>query len=208
MPIHAWEEPTSPYSYGRFWSLLIQPSDGPIEQWAVHLDLRSEDLAVIGAGVIGLSVAHELATAGHDVTVIADADTPDTVSAVAAAVWFPYRSEQSPEVDHLLERSLVRFRELATISDAGIEQRMGTVVERVEKPDRSWTRILPDAVDATPEQLPPGALSGVRATVPLIVIPVFLRWLRDQVTARGVGFEHRTVTDLSELTLSSDAAAP
>lgn len=163
-------------------------------------------VAVVGAGVIGLSVAHDLARAGFHVTVIADADTPDTVSAVSAAVWFPYRSEQSPGVDQLLERSLIRFNELAVNGDAGIEQRAGTVVERVENPDRSWTRYLPDAVDATPDQLPPGALTGVRATVPVIVIPVYLSWLRDQIAALGVIFEHRTVADLSELGESSDAA--
>lgn len=163
-------------------------------------------VAVIGAGVIGLSVAHELARAGHDVTVLADVDTADTVSAVAAALWFPYRSEQSSGVDHLLERSLARFMELAVDGDAGIDLRTGTVVERVEHPDRSWTRFLPDAVDATPEQLPEGAQSGVRARVPLIVIPVYLSWLRAQVTALGVTFERRTITDLSEMSASADAA--
>ena len=45
-----------------------------------------ERIAVIGGGVIGLSVAHELAAAGRDVTVLSDLDPLETTSAVAGAV--------------------------------------------------------------------------------------------------------------------------
>lgn len=65
----------------------------------------SARITVIGAGVIGLSTAHELASAGHQVTVIHDQDPLETVSAVAAAIWFPYHSENSQAADLLLRRS-------------------------------------------------------------------------------------------------------
>lgn len=166
----------------------------------------SRRITVVGAGVIGLSVAFELADWGNDVTVVADVDTQDTVSAVAAAVWFPYRSGASAESAELLERSLWRFGELAASFDAGIEYRRGTVVERVPNPDRSWMQLLPDAVEAAAHQIPAGALSGVRATVPVIMIPVYLSWLRSQVAARGVTFRHGTVSEVAELSNSADAA--
>lgn len=166
----------------------------------------TQRITVIGAGVIGLSVAHELATAGHQVTLVADADTAETVSSVAAAVWFPYRSERGDQADHLLERSLTRFNELSIIPGAAIEQRTGTVVERVADSDRSWARFLPDALEATRGQLPPGALSGVRATVPVIMIPAYLPWLRQEVAGKGVIFKQGKINDLSELGTSADAA--
>lgn len=164
----------------------------------------SRRVTVIGAGVIGLSIAHELADAGHHVEIIADVDTPDTVSAVSAALWFPFRSERSAAADELLQRSLARFTELANVPGSGVEMRTGTVAERVSNADRSWAASLPEVTEATPEQLPPGATSGLRVTVPLIVIPTYLPWLRGQIIAKGVPFHARTVSSLDELAGVSD----
>lgn len=47
-------------------------------------------VAVVGSGVIGLSVANELAGMGYDTTVISGQSPIDTTSAVAAAYWAPY----------------------------------------------------------------------------------------------------------------------
>ncbi|MCA9675068.1 MAG: FAD-binding oxidoreductase, partial [Myxococcales bacterium] len=48
-------------------------------------------ITVVGAGVVGLTCAVELQAAGHDVTVVAARTGEATTSAVAAAIWFPYR---------------------------------------------------------------------------------------------------------------------
>ena len=53
-------------------------------------------VAVVGAGVIGLTVAHELAVAGHRVEVLGDRDAAAGVSGVAAALWFPHAVDRSP----------------------------------------------------------------------------------------------------------------
>ena len=45
---------------------------------------------IIGAGVIGLSIACELLDRGATVTVISDAAHPYDCSPLAGAVWFPY----------------------------------------------------------------------------------------------------------------------
>ncbi|SFR67023.1 D-amino-acid:oxygen oxidoreductase [Agromyces sp. CF514] len=161
-------------------------------------------MTVIGAGVIGLSTAVELARDGHEVTVVADVDTMDTVSAVSAALWFPYRAERSPAVVELLRSSFARFAALSEVSDSGVEMRAGTVVERSATPDRSWTAFVPDAVEADPRLLPPGASSGVRATLPFIVIPAYLPWLRARASALGVVFERRSVQHLAELAGRAD----
>ncbi|WP_285104922.1 FAD-dependent oxidoreductase [Promicromonospora sp. MEB111] len=160
---------------------------------------------VVGAGVVGLSAAHELARAGHQVRVVADADTADTVSAVSAALWFPYRSEQSAAADLLLERSLARFEELLPVPEAGVARRPGTVLERTADPDRSWARLFPDAAAVPPDLLPPGVLSGVRVAVPFITVPEYLPWLVRRLESLGVAFERRTVTAVAELTGSADA---
>ena len=85
----------------------------------------SERIAVIGAGVIGLSIAHELASAGRDVMVLADLEPLETTSAVAGAVWFPYAAERSAAVDAMLASTLRRFTAFAAERpEAGIDLRI------------------------------------------------------------------------------------
>ncbi|MDP6703042.1 MAG: FAD-binding protein [Candidatus Thalassarchaeaceae archaeon] len=45
---------------------------------------------VVGAGVSGLTCAARMLECGHEVEVVADKFSPDTVSDVAAAIWYPF----------------------------------------------------------------------------------------------------------------------
>jgi D-amino-acid oxidase len=161
-------------------------------------------VTVVGAGVIGLSIAHEIAGHGDLVTVVADRSAAESVSAVAAAVWFPYRAGASTSMSVWLARSLVRFVELAADGTSGVDLREGTVVERVPGADRSWTVAVPDARDALPAELPVGALGGVRATVPVITGSSYLPWLQDRCAGLGVRFARRTVGSIDELAAQAD----
>ena len=49
-------------------------------------------ICVVGAGVIGLSCAVQLLEAGHRVDVVARDLPLETTSAVASALWYPYRA--------------------------------------------------------------------------------------------------------------------
>lgn len=166
---------------------------------------RPARVTVIGAGVIGLSIAHDLAVAGHDVAVVADVDTLHTVSALAAALWFPYRSEVSPAATAMLERSLARFTTLSDNPATGVLLRQGVVIEREEEPDRSWAAMAPDAksvyITLLPSGVPitPRVFSGIRATLPLIVTPKYLAWLKAEVERLGVRFDNRSITSVDDV---------
>jgi D-amino-acid oxidase len=173
-------------------------------------------ITVIGAGVIGLSCAHDLAETGHEVTVVADHGPGDTVSARSAALWFPFAAEKSPAVDRMLARSLARFAELAgaaeTARDQGgddvtddiapVEMRTGTVFERATPPDRSWVGPVVDVLGQDAVRPVDG---GMEATLPMIMMPTYLAWLMDSCRIAGVRFDWRKVEHLASLAGGCDA---
>lgn len=170
----------------------------------------SDRVAVIGAGVIGLSTALELAAKGRDVTVLADADSLESTSAVAGAVWFPYAAERSAAVDAMLATTLERFRRIvADHPEAGVDLRTGVIVERSPEPDRSWTAWVDatafDASELEAIELPAGA-TGLRTTVPLATMSLYLPWLRERCAGLGVRFERRAVDDVDALARAFDVA--
>ncbi|MCR8671439.1 FAD-dependent oxidoreductase [Agrococcus sp. HG114] len=167
--------------------------------------MSGQRIAVVGAGVIGLSTAHELAAAGHDVTVLAELDPLDTTSAVAGAIWFPYAAERSAAVDAMLASTLARCTAIAgDHPEAGVDLRSGVIIERSAEPDRSWTAWA-HATEADASALPPGA-TGMRTTVPLATMSLYLPWLRDRCAALGVRFERRAIHDPDALAGGFDAA--
>lgn len=163
------------------------------------------NVTIIGAGVIGLSTAHELASHGHKVRVISDQEPLESVSAVSAAIWFPYHSENSAAADVLLARTLARFQALSLIPETGVDLRFGMDIERRADADRSWTKHVADAQVVDASLLPAGALSATSATLPVITMPTYLSWLQNQCLRLGVSFESRTVTSIGELSGEADA---
>ncbi len=54
--------------------------------------MAAQRVVVVGAGVTGLSCAVRLLEDGHRVDVLARDLPLETTSAVAAALWYPYRA--------------------------------------------------------------------------------------------------------------------
>ena len=50
----------------------------------------NKKIAIVGAGISGLSCAYFLVEKKYDITVFAKAFSPDITSNRAAAFWFPY----------------------------------------------------------------------------------------------------------------------
>src|SRR5687768_14436172 len=73
----------------------------------------ASDVAVIGAGVIGLTSGIELLMSGHDVTIYARERAKGTTSAVPAAIWFPYHARPEEDVKRwaLVTRERLRLLE-------------------------------------------------------------------------------------------------
>ena len=156
-------------------------------------------VVVVGAGVIGLTCAIELARHGNAVTVVADQPPHRTVSAVAAAIWEPYDAYPRGQVLRWSMASLAEFQKLATDPESGVFEREGVVLHRDSTEPAWWTRTSVGARAATSDELVDGAASGDVCTVPVIVMPIYLEWLLRRCTALGVAFEWRNLRSLDEV---------
>jgi D-amino-acid oxidase len=156
-------------------------------------------VAVIGGGVIGYTCALELARDGHAVTVLT-ADPPEnTVSAVAAAIWFPFHTGLSDAVMRWASTSFEVFSGLSGDPAIGVSMRPGLVLHRHSDPDLGWTSAVPDHGPAEPEALPPGVTSAIRCTVPVIEMSRYLPWLVEQASAAGVRTQNTPVRHLDQV---------
>jgi D-amino-acid oxidase len=156
----------------------------------------AEPAVVVGAGVMGLSVALKLAQNGWRVRVLARELPADTTSAVAAAIWYPYRIQPFARVLDWAERSLVEFHRLADDPLSGVVLREGAEFLRSREPDPWWRPLVPGMrrLDAVPF----GYVDGWAFSTPVIEMPRYLSWLESQLKALGVRVEQVELNALSD----------
>ena len=75
---------------------------------------------VVGAGVVGLTTAVCLREAGIAADVVAREEPQDTTSAVAAALWYPYRALPQARVTAW---SAATYEQLARLAGGGGQRR-------------------------------------------------------------------------------------
>ncbi|MEU9242924.1 FAD-dependent oxidoreductase [Streptomyces shenzhenensis] len=154
----------------------------------------SDEVIVVGGGVVGLTTAVVLAEGGRRVRVWARETGGRTTSAVAGALWWPYRIEPEALAGEWALASLVVYAELA----ARPEETGVRLVEGVHGGLRldelgAWAAQVPGLTETG---------EGLAARLPLIDMPVHLAWLRKRLERAGGTVEERVVGDLDE------AAAP
>ncbi|WP_370894418.1 NAD(P)/FAD-dependent oxidoreductase [Janibacter sp. GXQ6167] len=154
------------------------------------------DVVVIGAGVVGLTTAYELAEAGHRVQVIARDDPRETVSALAGGLWFPYHAAPREVIHGWGLTSLDRFVALAAHPDTGVRIARGVMAE--SDPDPWWRAGLTGVREAREEERPAGAPFAFVAHLPLVTTTIHLTWLMARLAEKGVPVRRGEVRSLSE----------
>jgi D-amino-acid oxidase len=158
---------------------------------------HAADALVIGAGVIGLSAAIRLQEAGLRVRVWTALPPVASTSAVAAALWYPYRAFPAERVGAW---GRITFDELSRLADepaSGVAMVSGMEVWRHPVPDPPWAATLPGVRRVAPEELPAGYVDGHAVTVPVARMDRYLAYLADRLAGGGGRVEMRTVRVLA-----------
>lgn len=158
-------------------------------------------VAILGAGISGLTTAVVFAERGYEPVIFADQMSADTTSAVAAAVWFPYDATPKHLVTAWALMTYGRLLELARDPDTTgvslIELRVLSRTSSVDIP--SWAevlgyRLLRDAELGTHYD------AGYSVSVPLMETPIYLPYMEQRVMDAGGSFAHiDTLAKIDEL---------
>ncbi|MEQ7006347.1 FAD-dependent oxidoreductase [Actinopolymorpha sp. B17G11] len=139
---------------------------------------------VVGAGVIGLTCAVRLAEAGYEVNVVARDLPLETTSAVAAALWYPYRAFPLDRVTGWGATSYDQFARIAEDTPAaGVRMRTGRELLRTPGEPPWWSSAVPDL---RPVSAPPAGYSGGwEFATPVVDMSVYLPWLSGRLDELG-----------------------
>lgn len=148
------------------------------------------DVIVVGGGVVGLTTAVTLAERGLRVRVWSRDPAGATTSAVAGALWWPYRIEPAERVGDWSLETLAVYEELSGApEETGVRRVAGLHAGERFAALGDWAAGLKDAVEV-PE--------GLRVTLPLLDMPVHLAWLERRLMAAGGAVERRALTGFGE----------
>ncbi|MEV6123671.1 FAD-dependent oxidoreductase [Streptomyces sp. NPDC052077] len=156
-----------------------------------------DEIVVLGGGVIGLTTAVVLAERGRRVRLWTREPVERTTSAVAGALWWPYRVEPVALARRWALRSLDVYEELAARpGETGVRMVEGVLGETGREEVEGWAAArLPGLRAATAGEY---AGTGLWARLPLIDMAAHLPWLRARLLAAGGTVETRAVARLSE----------
>lgn len=163
----------------------------------------AKKIAIIGAGISGLSCAYLLSKKEYNITIIAKAFSPDITSNRAAAFWFPYHIRNDKRGINWGKKSYDFYKELSADAASGISMKplIKVLRENVIEEEPVWIEFMPEgACKIIPkENLEVGIANAYHVLVPLIETQIFLPYLRDILEKKHVVFEQKNINDFNQL---------
>ena len=156
------------------------------------------EIIVIGCGVSGLTCGLTLQEAGYTVRLLTRDMPEETVSSVAAAIWYPFQAFPLDKVVRWGQISYQKFQILAQNPATGVSQ--VTLWEYLTEPTPApwWQEAVPHFSRLAAADLPPGYADGFALDVPLIETPLYLAYLLEKFLAGGGTIEMVKVERLED----------
>ncbi|MEV0717657.1 FAD-dependent oxidoreductase [Asanoa sp. NPDC050611] len=149
------------------------------------------DVVVVGAGIIGLTAALELQATGAEVAIVTAEAPRDTVSAVAAAVWYPTKVDADPRVLGWGRRTFEVFGVEAATAVPGVTMRPTRMVVRHDPGIPPWwAPAIPDFTLGAAEW---------HFTVPAVEMVPYLTHLLDRFEANGGTFRRQRIDSFADV---------
>lgn len=142
-------------------------------------------VAIVGAGVSGLTCAVVFAESGFETSILAEQIGDRTDSAAAAAIWYPYDVGSGNDVVPWALISYGRFLELARNPQTGVsvvELRVFSRLGAIAPPN--WAQPFATRALAAGD-IPAAFVSGFSIRVPLIETSKYLGYLQTRLTKAG-----------------------
>ncbi|MCK5941305.1 MAG: FAD-binding oxidoreductase [Planctomycetes bacterium] len=155
-------------------------------------------VVVVGCGVIGMTTALALRSAGLRVEIWTRDDPLRTTSSVAGAIWYPFLAEPRERVRRWSAVTFARLQALAAQDGTGVA--MCEVVEVFDDPapDLWWRDAVPELRWLGPDEMPGRHAAAVCATVPVCDAPRHLAWLLAELRRRDVPVVRRAITSFDQ----------
>ncbi|KAG0700672.1 hypothetical protein DFH29DRAFT_930896 [Suillus ampliporus] len=167
-----------------------------------------QSLVVLGAGVLGLTIAYTAALAedvSFDIKVIArelpeDMDSQAWASPYAGANWAPM--EPGGRDERIKEWEQKTFNKLWGMIPTGLVKLLPARVYTTQEGnalDLWWKDLVKNIRILPPSDIPEPFKAGVAYNTVSVNPAEYLPWLQSELISRGVTFERRNVRSLSEL---------
>ena len=155
---------------------------------------------IVGAGVSGLSSGIRLLESGHDARIVSDKFSPETVSDVAAAIWYPFLVKPADRADTW---GIVTYDVLESLCDsdpeAGVKMIDGREYLRSDVDPPPWSDDIAAFRILESSEIPDGYVFGWEFRAPAIDMHYYMPWLKNRFEDLGGTFEEGFVEDLGTL---------
>ncbi|RKK11967.1 hypothetical protein BFJ66_g10922 [Fusarium oxysporum f. sp. cepae] len=161
-------------------------------------------VTILGAGVTGMMAAATLPR-DYNVTIVAehlpgDYHTKEWASPYAGAIWVGVHQSSPREQAMQLEGLMGLLRLAETNPESSVRRiEMTEIMDRGSKEDVWYAGKAPNFRFLSREELPEGALYGMKYTTVVITPQKFLDWLYERLKARGIKFKRACVYSLADL---------